>query len=277
MAELRVKRRLVLTEACPTYARPEVFSPANTKEAAFEAVSVASPLPILLAVPMSARVVTETNLARFVILKVITPVFVLSPFMTKLPVALRVTFNLPAPTPSVKLPLQAVAPVPIRVAAVAEVFVIVPLPSTDATVWEVPLRSKLAPVRTRKLIAPPPMTPAEPIFTVPSRILMIPAPVPALVALRAKVPRPLFVKPPAVVFVIGVSRFRTSVAPLTRNTNAPVPPVVIPRPPLMVAVPPVCRIPPSFVAAPVFTVRVWPEAKVRLNVVSFRLVAVTEV
>ena len=276
MAELRVKRRLVLTEACPTYVRPEVLSPVNTKEAAFEAVSVASPFPMLLAVPMSARVVTETNLA-VVMLKVITPVFVLSPFMTKPLVTLRVTFNLPAPAPSVKLPLQTTPLLATRVAAVAELFVIVPLPSTVWTVWVVPLRSRMAPVRTRRFIAPPPMTADEPIFTVPSRMLMVPAPVPALMALRAKVPRPLFVKPPVVLLVIGVLRFRTSVEPLTRKIKAPAPPVVIPVPPLMVAVPPVCRIPPSFPTPPVFTVRVWPEAKVRSNVVSFRDVAVTEV
>ena len=238
-------------------------------------MSVASPFPMLLAVPMSARVVTETALA-VVMLKVITPVFVLSPFKAKPLVTLRVTFNLPAPTPSVKLPLQTTPLLPIRVAGVAEVFVIVPLPSTVWTVWEVPLRSRMAPVRTKRFITPP-MTADEPIFTVPSRMLMVPAPVPALVALRAKVPRPLFVKPPVVLLVIGVLRFRTSVEPLTRKIKAPAPPVVIPRPPLMVAVPPVCRIPPSNPTPPVFTARVWPGANVRLNVVSFRDVAVTEV
>ena len=228
------------------------------------------------------KVVTVTNLP-VVRPKVITPVLVLRPFHVALPAAVRVTLSLPAPEPSVKLPLQTVPAFKVlSVAAVAEVLVTVPAPSKAPTFWEVPLRSNVAPERTTRFRPPEaPMTAAvpeiDPIFTVPSRMLMTPAAASALTAFRTKVPRPLFVKPPVVPTSIGVLRFSTSVAPFTRKTKAPAPPVVMPVPPLMVAVPPVCRIPPSFVAAPVFTVRVWPEAKVRLNVVSFRLVAVTEV
>ena len=240
----------------------------NTREAALEAVDVASPFPMLLATPMSARVVTVVNLV-VVMLKVITPVFVLSPLQVALPELTRVTFNLPV-LPSVKLPLQTLPPVIVRVAAVAEEFVTEPVPSSCPTGWVVPLRSKVAPVRTIRFRPPvaPILLPVA-IFTVPSRILMDtpPAEDSALTAFRTKVPRPLFVKPPVELTNIGVSRFRMSLAPLTRNTKAPLPPEVMPAPPVMVAVPPDCSIGAS-PFAPSWMVRVCPESKVRLLVVS---------